>query len=177
MIAAVSPEGILAIDGQMPWSQPEDLRRFKKLTTNNVLIYGRKTFDSFNSKPLPGRQNYIISTTLDSNIQNNYVSVFYNIEAALSTAKLLYGTKKTIYIGGGASIYNQTLPIVDKIELTIINKDQVCYHKGERTMFPNWNIFRDSFKIETVIKSDTCQYVTYIRKPISYRDKIRSLFL
>lgn len=177
LIAAVSPEGILAIDGKMPWHQPKDLKRFKKLTTNNILIYGRKTFDSFDRKPLPSRQNYIISTTLDVEYENNYVSLFYNLEGALSTAKILYGSNKKVYIGGGASVYEQTLPIVDKLELTIINKDQVCYHEGERTMFPNWNSCLNSFEEESRVVTDTCHYVTYKRKPISSINKIRSIFL
>lgn len=176
MIMACSPEGILAIDGSMPWSEPEDLRRFKTLTTNNVIIYGRKTFESFNCNPLPQRKNYIISRSLSSNIENNYTSLFYDIESAISTARLLY-ENKTIYIAGGASIYEQTLPIVDEIELTIINKERVNYKEGTKTMFPNWGTFRNNFKEETFTKSKTCEYITYKRKPISYINKIGAFFL
>lgn len=179
IIAAVSPEGIIAIDGQMPWHQPEDLKRFKKLTTDNVLLYGRKTFDSFNRKPLPGRQNYIISTTLDTQYDNNYVSIFPNLEDAISTSYLLYGIKKKLYIGGGANIYEQTLPIADRIELTIINKDQVCYHDGIKTFFPKFEnkMFLKDFELENVDYKSTCCYATYKRKAISSVNKIRSLFL
>lgn len=180
MIAAVSPEGILAIDGEMPWYQPEDLKRFKKLTTYEVLIYGRKTFDSFKRKPLKGRKNYIVSSSLSPTralYENNLVSIYSNIDTAISDARLLYSNSKNIYIGGGATIYEQTLPIVDTIELTIINKDQVCYHEGERTMFPNWKGFEKDFEIEKISRSSTCQYVTYQRKPLSAINKIRSLFL
>ena len=180
LIAAISPEGILAIDGHMPWHQPEDLKRFQKLTKNNVIVYGRKTHDSFvelGCSPLPGRVNYIVSRTL-TNIDNNFTAVFTSIEEALSTARLVH-SEKDIYICGGATIYEQTLPIVDKIELTIINKDQVCYHEGERTIFPNWekNILSKDFEIERLSRSNTCQYVTYKRRPITAVNKIRSLFL
>lgn len=180
MIAAVSPDGILAIDGEMPWYQPEDLKRFKKLTSNNVLIYGRKTFDSFDRKPLMGRKNYIVSASLSpsrSLYENNLVSIYTTLDNAISDARLLYNNSKDIYIGGGATLYEQTLPIVDSIELTIINKDQVCYHEGERTMFPNWNNCLKEFEIEKISRCSTCQYVSYKRKPLSAINKIRSLFL
>ena len=188
LIAAVSPEGILAIDSQMPWYQPEDLRRFKRLTTGNVLIYGRKTFESFNKNPLPGRQNLIVSKSYYFNQSleeykalvtgNNYVRVHKNIEDAIEEGRFFH-PNKTIYIGGGASIYEQTLPIVDEIELTIINKDQVCYYEGERILFPKWRNaeFKKDFKLECVVKSKTCKYVTYKKRPISISNKVRSFFV
>ncbi|NND99029.1 MAG: hypothetical protein HKN47_17065, partial [Pirellulaceae bacterium] len=58
-IVAVTPSGVIGLDGDMPWQLSSDLRRFKKLTMGGVLIMGRKTFDSI-GRPLPGRRTVVI---------------------------------------------------------------------------------------------------------------------
>ena len=64
IIAAVSKNGVIGVDNKLPWNLPEDLKRFKELTTNNVVIMGRKTYESI-GKPLPNRINIVVTRNKD----------------------------------------------------------------------------------------------------------------
>src|SRR5436853_7548699 len=62
LVAAVAANGIIGKDGQLPWHLPEDLKHFKKLTLGHPIIMGRLTWESL-GKPLPGRENVVITRT------------------------------------------------------------------------------------------------------------------
>lgn len=120
-IAACSENRVIGKDNELPWNIPEDWKFFKQKTTGKVLIMGRKTFESL-GKPLPNRLNVII--TRDPNYKAEGAVVFQTIDQALEFAKSKipeYGEE--IFIGGGGEIYKQTLPIADRVYLTIIHKD------------------------------------------------------
>ena len=176
-IVATSPEGIIAIDGKMPWKVREDLRRFRRLTLNNVVIYGRKTFESLNSKPFDNRVNFMVSTKghIDS-IINKPIVTYCDLDAAVSDASILYPDKE-IWICGGASVYKQMLPIVEVLELTIIKKDQVCYHEGEQLFFPyTKDQILDWFKLEREEETKKAIYQTYKRRASNISNKVTSHF-
>ena len=105
------------------WHIPDDLKRFKQLTLGHPVIMGRKTFESIIGslgKPLPGRTNIVVtrsSTLLGVNDPN--VIITHSIEEALEKAREL--DKEEIHIGGGAEMYKQALPYVDKLYLTLID--------------------------------------------------------
>lgn len=112
IIAAVDKQFGLGKNNQLLCYLPADLKYFKEITMGKSLIMGRKTYDSI-GKPLPGRQNIIISRQMTSVPGTDIVS---SLDEAISLA----GLGEEIMIIGGASIYEQALPLVDTLYLTHI---------------------------------------------------------
>ena len=110
LIAAVSSNNIIGIDGKLPWNIPSDLKRFKQLTLGKTIIMGRKTFESI-GRPLPNRKNIILSSQM-----NNPLAV-KNVSDALQQSV------GEIMIIGGESIYNAFLPFASKMYITHVNYD------------------------------------------------------
>ena len=134
LVAAVAANGIIGADNRMPWHLPEDLKHFKALTLGHPVIMGRKTHESI-GKPLPGRENIVISRKPGLEIPG--VSVASSLEAALA---LCLGEPVAFVIGGG-EIYRAALPLADGIVLTEIGQA----FEGD-TKFPDWDraAFRES---------------------------------
>ncbi len=130
MIAAVSKNGVIGKENSLPFYYPEDLKHFKKLTSNSIVIMGRKTFESI-GKPLPNRRNIVISKIAKSLqiLNNDSIEIFSSIEQAIEelcppiplvgTTDPNYDPYPNIWFIGGAQIYQQALPRVQEIHLTI----------------------------------------------------------
>lgn len=112
IIAAISKNGVLGNDNKLIWSLPNDLKRFKKLTTGNTVIMGRKTFESI-GKPLPNRRNIIITRDLDYEVEG--------CEVVNSIDESLLLCNNDCFIIGGGEIYKQTINLADKIYLTVVD--------------------------------------------------------
>ena len=138
LIAAVSKNGVIGENNSLIWKIPEDMKRFRQLTTGKPVIMGRKTFESI-GKPLPNRTNVII--TRDKNYNAEGCVVVHSVDEALKAAK---GAEEVMVIGG-AQIYSQFLPIADKMHLTFIDKD----FEGD-AYFPeyNQNEWKETFREE-----------------------------
>lgn len=113
-IVATDQRSAIGKRGKIPWSVPEDLKRFKELTTDNVVVMGRKAFESI-GRPLPDRINIVVSKRLE---QQTNIFVARSIKMALNKAKTY---NKTIFIIGGAQIYLQCLHQTNEIYLTIVD--------------------------------------------------------
>lgn len=113
IIAAVSSNGVIGIDGHLPFNYLEDLNHFKKTTLNTVVIMGRKTFESI-KKPLPERVNIVVSSSV--NYQKNNIKMASSLMDAISIAS---SYNKDIWLIGGNHIYTEGLRIADKIVLTV----------------------------------------------------------
>ena len=98
LIAALTDDGVIGKDNQLPWRLPADLRRFKKITMGKPMIMGRKTWESI-GKPLSGRKNIVM--TRDENYVAEGGAVVNSAEAALTACK---GAEEAMVIGG-ASLY------------------------------------------------------------------------
>ena len=118
IIVAVSENDAIGKDNKLLFHLKEDMQNFKRLTTSNVVIMGRKTYESI-GKPLKDRINIVISRS-DNKDEGNLIWV-HSLEEAMKKAKEY---EKDIYIIGGGSIYKEALEkdIVDKIYLTRIKK-------------------------------------------------------
>ncbi len=120
-VVAVSKNGVIGKDGKLPWHFSADLKFFKNLTTGHTVIMGRKTFDSI-GKALPNRENFVLSKKGSGSPllsgQSPTVHYFGSVETALQNVK----TEKTFIIGG-ATVYNETLGLIDGIYLTRIEQD------------------------------------------------------
>lgn len=134
IIAAISKNRVLGDDNKLIWSLPNDLKRFKKLTTNNTVVMGRKTYESI-GKPLPNRRNIVI--TRDENYYGDNIEVVNSIEEALLLCN------NDCFIIGGGQIYKQTLDLADKIYLTVVDEE----FEGD-TFFPE--LGKDWFKVSKV---------------------------
>lgn len=114
IIAAIGKNNALGKNNQLIWHLPADLKRFKKITTGNSIIMGRKTFESL-GKPLPNRVNIVITRNLKYIAENGIVA--HSLKEAIKIAP----KEKQIFIIGGAQIYKQALPIANKLDLTFVH--------------------------------------------------------
>lgn len=126
MIAAMANDRIIGKDNQMPWHLPADFAWFKRCTLGKPVIMGRKTYESI-GRPLPGRQNIVISRDSSLNIEG--VKVTTSIEEAIKLA----GDVEEVMIIGGGSVYATCLPKADRLYVTYIDADI----EGD-TQFPDW---------------------------------------
>ncbi len=120
-IAAVGRNGELGISGRLPWDLPEDLRYFRDSTRGQIVVMGRKTFDSL-GKPLPKRENAVI--TRDRGFQVQGGRVFHDLKDAIDFYRNSDEfTGRDLFVIGGAEIYKLALPLLDEIRLTEIEGD------------------------------------------------------
>lgn len=125
LIVANSINGVIGKDGKIPWEQPEDLKRFKKLTNNSYVIMGKNTYNSI-GKPLKNRINLILSKTIEK-VEGAFV--FKSIDELtiwLSNQELAFPKiKKNVFVIGGEKIYKGFLDrgLITSIIQTVINKD------------------------------------------------------
>jgi dihydrofolate reductase len=113
---------VLGKDNRLIWHIPDDLKRFRSLTHGKPVVMGRKTFESIVAilgHGLPGRPNIVI--TRDPEWKYDKAIVAHSLEEGIVKAKK-FNTDE-IHIGGGAEIYKQALPLVDKLYLTLIDDD------------------------------------------------------
>lgn len=118
-IVAMSINGVIGKDNKLPWSCKEDMKRFKELTTDNVVIMGRKTHESI-GKVLPNRINIVVTSTV--NIITSKSEDLHFCPDISSALLLADSFNKKIFIIGGDTLYKQTIPLWDLLYLTIINK-------------------------------------------------------
>jgi len=116
MIAAMAKNRVIGKDNQMPWHLPADFSWFKRCTMGKPIIMGRKTFESI-GRPLPGRQNIIISR---QQLSIEGVDVVSSIEKALSVAA---NNHQEVMIIGGGSLYSSCLPMANKLYITQIDEE------------------------------------------------------
>lgn len=118
LIVACTNQGIIGDRGHLPWPHiSEDMAWFKSKTINNVVVMGRKTWDSLNHKPLKDRINIVVSTSPCRGVQTITDNINENIK------KLKENYDKEIFIIGGAKLFNSTINLVDTIYLTRILHD------------------------------------------------------
>jgi len=109
ILVAVSPEGIIGKNNSIPWHYSADLKRFKRLTTGNTVIMGRKTWESLSIKPLLNRRNIVITR---SSIEE--IDCFRSIDDALQTCE------GDVWFIGGAGIYEEAMKKADLIDMTLV---------------------------------------------------------
>lgn len=132
LIYATSLNGVIGNKGKLPWNIPEDLKRFKELTIGNVVIMGRKTWESLGRDGLPNRTNIIVSSDLDLKTNN----IIYNCSAQALDYAHLYDNEE-IFIIGGASIYKQLEQFADVIYRTLVyeNCEGDAYYNADLSKF------------------------------------------
>lgn len=116
IIVAVSDDLGIGKNNDLLWHLPEDMKRFKRLTTGNTIIMGKRTWESLPKRPLPGRKNVVITDIPDETFEGAVMA--YSIDEAVSKCK---GDSEIFIIGGG-SVYGQFMPLADRLYITHVHK-------------------------------------------------------
>ena len=156
IIVAYDKNRLIGKEGGMPWHIPGELKRFRQLTENNVVIMGRKTYVSL-GRPLPDRVNIVISRNENFTADGCYTAS--SITGAIAMARLFW-PDKDIFIGGGAQIYSRAIEMADVLYITEIDGE----FEGD-TYFPAFD--ESLFVKETESHHQSTvpyTYVTYKRK-------------
>jgi dihydrofolate reductase len=180
-IFACTPKGGIGLNGKLPWRIKEDMKLFKKITTQvdndtgktNAVIMGRNTWESIPEKfrPLPNRINIIISTTMNKieteELYNTNESSVYIVHSISELDLLLYklkhtkkGSKLNIpFIIGGAKLYNKMFELdkINKVHLSLVNEEYEC-----DTFIDNKYISSGKFRVALVDKFEKFTYFKYI---------------
>ncbi len=133
ILAAVSANRVIGLNNTLPWHLPADLKHFKQLTTGQIVVMGRRTFDSI-GRPLPDRTNVVL--TRQRHFDWPGILTAGSIQEVLEH---FCGDDRQIFIIGGAEIYQQTLPFCQRLYLTEIQQD----FAGD-TFFPEYD--RDDWR-------------------------------
>jgi dihydrofolate reductase len=128
MVAAVAENGVIGKDGDIPWSIPEDLRHFRRTTTGNTVVMGRRTFESI-GHPLPYRTNVVVTRQPDWSAEG--VLVAHSVDEALELASGLDGDVMVI---GGGHVYAAAMDRADTQVLTEVH----CSPEGD-THYPDFD--------------------------------------
>lgn len=117
IIAAISDNNVIGKDNKLIWHLPEDLKRFKELTTGHTIIMGRKTFESL-GKVLPNRKHIVLTRDTSYYVEDENVEIINDIE---DLEKYIHSTEENFVIGG-AIVYRQLMPKVQKMYITRIHE-------------------------------------------------------
>lgn len=116
LIAAVADNGVIGIAGRLPWRLPDDLERFRALTTGHTIVMGRKTWESI-GRPLPGRQNIIVSRRQQFAVAGCVRA--HSLPDAIGLAAMI----DPVFVIGGEALYRDSLPHAEVLHLTEIHRD------------------------------------------------------
>ncbi|MBE9011702.1 dihydrofolate reductase [Pseudanabaenaceae cyanobacterium LEGE 13415] len=153
LVAAIAQtNGVIGDRGKLPWSIPEDLKRFRQLTLNHTVIMGRKTWEfDLQKRPLSQRINVIVSS---QSLQSDQP----NMEFVRSLSEAFDRSAEKLFVIGGAMIYRQALEFVDRMELTIVEGDYV----GD-VYFLEWRDRLNEFQLIQSDQRDGYRFETYCR--------------
>ena len=154
LIAAVSPGLVIGRDGGLPWHRPDDMRHFMGTTVGHPCIMGRRTYESFPRRPLPGRLNLVVTGNARYEVGAGAL-VFPSPDAALDHCRRLNAERA--FVLGGEGIYRQMLPGADEMILTHV-PDRV---EGDRH-FPAWD--EAEWEIVDSIEKGELRFLTYQRR-------------
>jgi len=145
-IVAMSLNRAIGKDNKLPWHLPEDLKWFKKLTTGNVIIMGRKTWESI-GKPLPNRESIVVSRTDIPGIRTVRHLAEINPNA----------DQRDYFIIGGAQLFQEALPLCSDLYLTLVKREV----EGDVFLGP----FEDRFSLHETLHDTPAFTILHYRQP------------
>lgn len=152
IVVAIDKNRGIGNKGNMPWKIKGELERFKALTTGNVVVMGRRTFEAI-GKPLENRMNVIVSNTLIMN-EKNCITV-QSLKEALELFK-----DRDIFIAGGGQLYQEALAYAEVLYITEIDMEAEV-----DTYFPEWDKEQYHRIVEKEVEGEiNYRYCTYIKK-------------
>lgn len=129
LVVAASRNGVIGRNGTLPWSLPSDLKRFKELTLGKPILMGRRTWESLPRRPLPGRDNLVVSRSAPEGERDGAVW-FHSLDAALAWCRTRNIPELSVI--GGAEVFRETLPMADVVHMTWVEH----YVEGDTFMPP-----------------------------------------
>ncbi len=158
IIAAIAENNAIGLDNKLLYWLPNDLRRFKALTTGHTIIMGHRTFDSLPKGALPNRRNIVLSRNTSLTLPG--AEVFASLNDALAACN-----NEDVYIIGGASVYAEALPLADRLCLTHVHHTPA----EADAFFPA--VSPEEWQVESIEKhpaderhEHTYSFVDYIRR-------------
>ena len=158
VVAAVARGGVIGLAGGLPWHIPEDMRRFRELTTGHPVVMGRRTWESLSDRfrPLPDRRNVVVTRNPD------WQAAGAERAGSLADALRLLDGERQVFVIGGRQVYAEAIARADELLLTEVGGE----HEGD-AFFPAWDrdAFEETSREEHV--SDTgirFAFVTYARR-------------
>jgi len=145
IIVAVGKNRAIGCNNKLLWDIKEDMDHFRQITNGKTVIMGEKTFQSI-GKPLPNRKNIVV--TLDQNFRSEGVEISHSLEEVLAKYK---NSDEEVFVIGGGIIYKLSLPMTDKLYLTIVDDAPT----EADTFFPDYSEFKNVVKEEVM---DNGQY-------------------
>ncbi len=153
-IAAIAENSVIGNGLTIPWHISEDFKHFKKTTSGSIILMGRKTWLSLGEKPLPLRENVILTSNISSIKESENVKAFSSIESVVDFYK---NDSRDIWVIGGAKLYESALDYCSEIIVSHIKMSPV----GD-VFFPE---FKDKFKqTETIMTHSQFDVVKYVKK-------------
>lgn len=156
IVVAMGKNREIGVDNQLLWHLAKDLKHFKEITSGHPIVMGRKTYESI-GKPLPNRTNIVVSRKKDWFEEG--ILIVGSLKEALKFAKKI---DENVFIIGGGNIYEQTIDLVDKLEVTLVDAelnadtffpkidekiwrktDEICHEKDEKN---NYNFCFQTFE-------------------------------
>lgn len=159
IIVAIANNNVIGKDNKLIWHLPEDLKRFKTLTTGHTIIMGRKTFESL-GRILPNRKHIVLCNDATMNIEDENVEVLPDI----SLLDRYINSDEENFIIGGATIYKLLMPYANKMYITKINQDfdgDVYFPEIEDTQ---WQEISRESGLKNEANPYDYEYINYIRK-------------
>ena len=159
IIVAIANENVIGKDNQLIWHLPEDLKRFKEITSGHNIIMGRKTFESL-GRVLPNRKHIILCNDMEMNIDNENVEILDDI----SKLDKYINSDEESFIIGGATIYKLLMPYANKMYITKIDES----FEGD-VWFPEikeeeWKAISKEKGIKNEENPYDYEYITYVKK-------------
>lgn len=149
IIAAVGHGRAIGKDGKLPWRIPEDLKRFKRLTTGHAVLMGRGTWESL-GRALPGRRNVVLSSSPVQGIES-YASIEESLRALASAER--------VFVIGGGNVYAQLIDRADELYLTLVDRDVEA-----DTFFPPYeHLLGTVFREAARERHPEFEFVDYVR--------------
>lgn len=153
LIVARSKNNVIGKNGRIPWNIDGEQSQFRELTTGNVVVMGRRTYEEI-GHPLPDRMNIVVSNTV--NYRGENLITVKSLQEAIA-----YGADQTIFIAGGYGLFKEAMPLIDKMYITEVD---IQIQDGD-VFFPDFNA--DDFEItvrESVQKDIPYTRMEYSRK-------------
>ena len=141
LISAISENGVIGRDGDLPWRLRDDMKWFKETTMGHPVIMGRRTHES-NNGVLEGRANIVVSRTMDAHAPG--VEVARSLENAIELAKRHLGNPAgEVFVIGGARVYEDALARADRMYLTRVHETVEGDTRFPRVDWGHWRLVRE----------------------------------
>lgn len=159
IIVAIANENVIGKDNKLIWHLPEDLKRFKEITTGHKIIMGRKTFESL-GRVLPNRKHIILCNDMKMNIENENVEILDDV----SKLDKYINSDEECFVIGGATIYKLLMPYANKMYITKINQSfegDVYFPEIKET---EWKEVSREKGLKNQENPFDYEYINYVRK-------------